>query len=315
MDVSIQARLSEALASAPVIPFSDSSRLILFSDCHRGDDSWADDFANNQSLFFHALGHYYQAGFTYLELGDGDELMENSQFAVIRRTYSHIFWLMRQFHLDGRFYMLWGNHDLERSDPRIVQKTLYSYCDERTRSEEPLFEGLQVHEALLLRHAETGQSILLVHGHQGDYVNDRLWQLDRFIVRHLWRHLQLLGVRDPTSPAENPAKRNRLENEMIAWVRANNQPLIAGHTHRPRFPARGDPPYFNDGCCVHPRAITGIEIQDGEIALIKWWQTAREDGTLYIAREVLDGPKKLRLLLKDRRSPWMPAGAAPRPPR
>ena len=29
-------------------------------------------------------------------------------------------------------------------------------------------------------------------------------------------------------------------------------------------------PFFNDGSCVHPRSITGIEIENGEISLIKW---------------------------------------------
>ena len=28
--------------------------------------------------------------------------------------------------------------------------------------------------------------------------------------------------------------------------------------------------YVNDGCCVHKRAITGIEIDRGEIRLIRW---------------------------------------------
>ena len=69
--------------------------------------------------------------------------------------------------------------------------------------------------------------------------------------------------------------------------------LIAGHTHRPRFPKKGSPPYFNDGSCVHPRCITGIEIQDGEISLIKWSLLARKGGALYVTREVLAGPEAL----------------------
>ena len=63
-------RLTELLATAPVIPFDNSDRFILFSDCHRGDNSWADDFAHNQGLHFHALQHYLEQGYTYIELGD-----------------------------------------------------------------------------------------------------------------------------------------------------------------------------------------------------------------------------------------------------
>jgi len=183
---------------------------------------------------------------------------------------------------------------MERKDPKNVEKTLYRYYDDRRGRYEPLFEGIEVHEGLVLRHSGTDNKIFLVHGHQGDLINDRLWWLGRFFVRCLWRHLQLLGVRDPTSPAKNFKKRVEVEKKIIGWVEANDQMLIAGHTHRPKFPDEGAPPYFNGGSCVHPRCITGIEIQHGEIVLIKWWVRPREDGALCVAREVLVGPKELQ---------------------
>ena len=67
-------RFSNAYRLAKRIEFDDSSKFIVFSDCHRGDNSFADDFANNRNIYFHALKHYYNEGFTYCELGDGDEL-------------------------------------------------------------------------------------------------------------------------------------------------------------------------------------------------------------------------------------------------
>jgi hypothetical protein len=51
--------------------------------------------------------------------------------------------------------------------------------------------------------------------------------------------------------------------------------------------------YFNDGSCVHPRSITGIEIAAGTISLIKWQIDTKEDGTLQIVRELLEGPARL----------------------
>ena len=73
-------RLTEVFNSSKTVDFDDSSKFILFSDCHRGDNSWADDFAHNEKLFFHALSYYYNEGFTYIEIGDGDELWENKKF-------------------------------------------------------------------------------------------------------------------------------------------------------------------------------------------------------------------------------------------
>lgn len=294
--MSTSKRLTQVFRSAKEVPFDDSSRFVLFSDCHRGDGGWADDFAHNQGVFFHALRHYYSNGFTYIQIGDGDELWENTRFADIKRTYSNIFWLMSKFYEEGRLFLIWGNHDATLRDPRNVRKALYCSYDETTQNSEPLFEGVEVFEGLVLRYTPTGNRIFLVHGHQGDLINDRLWRVGRFFVRYFWRNLQLLGVRDPTSPAKNFRKRLKVERRIADWVTANDQMLIAGHTHRPTFPAEGAPPYLNDGSCVHPRCITGIEIQDAEISLIKWSVTPDERGALYVTREVLAGPRKLRSL-------------------
>ena len=173
--MSIGTRLTQVFESAQEIPFDDSSRFIFFSDCHRGDNSWADDFAHNQVLYFHALSYYCAECFTYIEVGDGDELYENRSFVDIRYAHSHVFWLMRQFHKEQRFYLIFGNHDMERKDPKVVEKTLYRYYDYREETYKPLFEGLIVHEGLILRHSQTGQRIFVVHGNQGDLINDGLW--------------------------------------------------------------------------------------------------------------------------------------------
>ena len=51
-------RLTEVFESATEIPFDDSSKFILFSDCHRGDNSWSDDLAHNQTGVFHLIWRY-----------------------------------------------------------------------------------------------------------------------------------------------------------------------------------------------------------------------------------------------------------------
>lgn len=292
--MSTSKRLTEVFASAKEIPFDDSSKFALFSDCHRGDNSWADDFAHNQSLFFHALNQYYKEGFTYIEVGDADELWENKRLADIRRAHSHVFWLMGKFYKEERLYLIQGNHDMERKAPRIVRETLHRYHDDREEKYVPLFKDIKVHEGLVLKHVRTGNKIFLVHGHQGDLMNDRLWWLSRFFVRHFWRHLQLLGIRDPTSPAKNFKRRKKVERRIRKWVTDNNQMTICGHTHRSWFPKAGEEsPYFNTGSCVHPRCITGIEIQNGQIVLIKWWLKPNDAGMLRVAREVLEGPEDI----------------------
>jgi UDP-2,3-diacylglucosamine pyrophosphatase LpxH len=288
-------RLTAIFESATEIPFDDSSQFVFFSDCHRGDGSWADDFAHNQNVFYHALSRYYQEGYIYIEIGDGDELWENFRFDEIRQMYSNIFKLLRKFYTENRLYLIYGNHDKERKDLKTVKQTLYHYYDEKSGERIPLFDGIRVHGGLVLRYIPTGNTIFLAHGHQGDLINDHLWKLGKFLGRWFWRPLQLLGVHDLTRPAINSKKRKKVERKILRWVETHKQTFISGHTHRPRFPSPGAAPYFNDGSCVHPRSITGIEIKKGEILLVKWGLSTREDGALLISKDILAGPQKLSL--------------------
>ena len=288
-------RLTRAYKNARTIPFNDQSKFIFFSDCHRSDNSFADDFANNRNIYYHALKHYYQEGFQYCEIGDGDELWENLSFQPILEAHKNVYELMKQFHDEGRLYMVWGNHDMVYRNPSYVEKTLSSYFDPKTGTDVDLFCDIKFYEALILKHTETQQELFLTHGHQADWWNYVAWRWNRFLVRILWKPLNVMGIADPTSPAKNYKELIKVERRIKDWIVQNNNLMtIVGHTHRPRFPEPGDIPFFNDGSCVHPRSITGIEIEQGEISLIKWQVSTKDDGTLQIIRVLLEGPKSLR---------------------
>ncbi|QNJ97207.1 metallophosphoesterase family protein [Constantimarinum furrinae] len=292
--MSSQTRFSRAYKNAPRISFNDSSKFIVFSDCHRGDNSFADDFANNRNIYYHALKHYYNEGFTYCELGDGDELWENIEFKSVLEAHKNVFTLLRLFFAESRLHRLVGNHDMVYMNERYVEKNLYQYFNKVTGQDEPLFPNISFSEGLVLQHEVTGQELFMLHGHQADWMNYRGWKFNRFMVRALWRQLQVFGISDPTSPAKNYKELIKVERRTKKWIIDNNNLFtITGHTHRPRFPEPGDIAYFNDGSCVHPRSITGLEIENGAIALIKWQIATTEDGTLKVIRVLLEGPQKL----------------------
>jgi UDP-2,3-diacylglucosamine pyrophosphatase LpxH len=306
--MSVASRLSEVFKSSEELSFDDSSKFILVSDCHRGDNSWADDFAPNQNIFFYALNFYFDNGFTYIEIGDGEELWENRYFENIRKAHSHIYWKLRLFYEKHRLYLIWGNHNREWKNPRNVKKYLDHYYEERKRKPgarslpTPLFDGIKVHEGLILHHLPTNEKIFLTHGHQGDLLNDKYWWVGRFIVRILWKPLQIVGVKDPTRPAMNFEKRVKLEKEMTQWLNDNKGELgllVVGHTHRPYLPEENETPYCNTGSCVHPRCITGIEIENGKITLVEWFIDVHPVawGSLFVNRKILEGPRRLQDLL------------------
>ncbi|TNJ45318.1 metallophosphoesterase family protein [Tamlana fucoidanivorans] len=287
-------RLDRAYKNAKVIEFNDDSKFILFSDCHRGDNSFADDFANNRNIYYHALKYYYTEGFTYCELGDGDELWENLSFNSIFNAHKNVYLLMKLFHTAGRLHMIWGNHDMVYRDANYVKEHLSTYFEPKTGEDVSLFKNITYHEGLVLKHKKTQQEVFLTHGHQADWWNYTFWKWSRFMVRILWKPLNLMGVADPTSPAKNYKELIKVERRTKKWIADHNNLLtIVGHTHRPRFPEPGDISFFNDGSCVHPRSITGIEIENSSISLIKWQISTKEDGTLQIVRTLLEGPRKL----------------------
>ncbi|MDE6405947.1 MAG: serine/threonine protein phosphatase [Lachnospiraceae bacterium] len=279
--MSTSTRLNRAFLHAPLLPLSQRSRYILMSDCHRGIGTSSDNFLKNQHLYFAAMEHYYRQGFTYIELGDGDELWENRRIQNIMDIHSDVFRIFEQFHRQNRLYLLYGNHDIVKRKKRL----------------QPLFSPLCFYEGIILTTGTPPDhtpriSLYLTHGHQASLLNSTLWPLSRFLVRYVWNPLENLGVLDPTSAAKNYHTKNKCESRLNRWAEENRRILIAGHTHRPTLP---DNPahYYNTGSCVHPRCITCIEIERMTMTLVKWSMATRTDSTLYVAREIISGPVSL----------------------
>ena len=291
--MSTSERLNEVRKNAPVVPFDDSSRVVIMSDCHRGDGSWIDNFSHNQHIFGAALRYYFDNGFTYIENGDGDELWKFKSLSDISNVYIDIFRRLHRFYGENRLYLIYGNHDMEKKDPDFVQKNMAIFYDNHTNSYEPLFENIVVHEGLVLKHSGTGRELFVVHGHQGDLRDDRNWRTSKFLVRHFWRRMELLGFKDITSAAKNNVKKKRVENKLFDWAQENKTIIIAGHTHRPICPLDPNNLYFNDGSCVHPTSITGLELQNSELTLVKWSVRAAEDMTLFVRRQEIAVPRKI----------------------
>ena len=261
--MSFLSRMSRAYKNALVLPLSVDSKYILFSDCHRGDGRADDNFLKNEFLYLAALRYYDKYAFTYLELGDGDELWENRSIEQIRQMHPHSFEMLERFRREQRLYLIYGNHDM-------VKK----------------YKGGVFYESILLKDTLHKKNIFLTHGHQAQVMNSTYWKVNRFLVRYLWKNLELIGVPDPTSAAKNNMAKGSVEQRLAQWAAQQQVILIAGHTHHP-MAGTNQSPYFNTGSCVHPAGITGIEIERRCITLIKWSLGTRTDQTVCVQREVL----------------------------
>lgn len=291
--MSTYSRLTEVYSSAMRIPFDSSSKFVMISDCHRGDGSWVDNFLHNQHLYYAALKYYFDSGFTYYDLGDSEELWKFHNLEDISKIYIDIYRLLHLFYKQKRLFMIFGNHDIEKSDPAYVRRHMERFYDNHRDAYEPLFGGAIVHEGLVLQNTETGRELFLVHGHQGDIKDDQLWKAGRFFVYHFWRRMEHIGFKDITSAAKNNIKKKKVEHDLTEWAIDHNKIIIAGHTHRPTCPLDQTIPYFNVGSAVHPSCITAMELQGSALTLVKWNVRTKDEGVLYVKRQEIAVPRKI----------------------
>lgn len=287
--MSFQKRMSDTFSSALELPLTRDSRYILMSDCHRGAGNANDNFLKNEVLYLAALNHYFAEKYTYLELGDGDELWENRSMRKIKEIHLQSFSLLAKYDRENRAYFLYGNHDMVKRNFRFVRKHLRTgYCCE-AMTEKPLFPRVVFYQGIILKDALGKEDIYLTHGHQADPLNSTFWRVSRFLVRYLWRNLERLGIPDPTSAAKNNTRKKKSEEILANWAETEGVLLITGHTHHPMSGEKGSH-YLNTGSCVSPAGITAIEINNRTLTLVKWSLAVRHDQTLYVSREVLGEP-------------------------
>ena len=245
-------------------------RYIILSDVHKGDGKpRSDDFLHNRDIYLHALNYYRGGG-----------LPSGAQRGYRRGLESPLF--RRLSTLTKATFLLWNANLPARATTIICASTAITTKIGPIRSSVrrylwPALGHIQVHPAVVL-----GNRIFIVHGHQGDMNADRLSWISRRIVRHLWRPLQNTFEVSSLRAAENNLIRRRRDQNLYEWARARGLLLIAGHTHRAMFESCACQDqqidattiraanYLNDGCCVHTDCITGIEIDRGEIRLIRW---------------------------------------------
>lgn len=284
--MSCDTRLLKTFEEALRLPLTRNSRYVIFSDCHRGSGSAGDNFLKNEFLFLAALKYYFPKHFTYIELGDGDELWENRSFEAIKSMHPKSFRLLSDYFQANRFYSVYGNHDIIKKRARFVNKYTQDFYCCHSMCCRPLFPDIRYYPGIILEDREEKKDIYLTHGHQADLLNSTLWPLSRFLVRYVWKPLENLGIPDPTSAAKNNTRKKRSEEHLTLWAKQNRHLLITGHTHHPMIGTK-ESPYFNTGSCVSPGGITCIEIENRCLTLIKWELSTRDDQTAYVKREIL----------------------------
>jgi hypothetical protein len=120
-----------------ILDLKKHSRIIVFSDQHRGAKNGADDFMKAEASYLAALDYYFQNKFQFISLGDSEELWENTLLSV-KKHNKVTFEAEKKFLLKNRFFKIFGNHDLLWDNSPVATQQLKSIYDKKIK----VFEGI-----------------------------------------------------------------------------------------------------------------------------------------------------------------------------
>ncbi|QKJ32561.1 metallophosphoesterase family protein [Mucilaginibacter mali] len=292
-----------------VIPFDASAqKFIILSDQHKGARDGADDFAMAEKNYLAALDHYNRNSFHYINLGDSEELWENRYLSIKKHnkaTFEHEQLFLKR----NAFTKIFGNHDLYWDNDPLAAFGLSQLYGQSVKVLEGVVLQTKVHNrelSIYLTHGHQGdlQSdgnwlskwfISNVWGPLQAYLrinpntpanNDQLktthnrmmyeWSEKRedllLITGHTHQpvfksltHLETLYAGLDKAKADNDEPRIRNLQHQIDERHFKGDKVLEFKDHDYK------PCYFNSGCCCFDDGdITGIEIEDGHIRLIKW---------------------------------------------
>nr|MBA2329339.1 metallophosphoesterase [Flavisolibacter sp.] len=173
--------LNEEKEKGLIVPFdADNSKIIIFSDQHKGARNGADDFLKAEQNYLAALDFYYAEGYHFISLGDSEELWENTLHQV-KKHQKPAFEKEARFIPKNAFIKIFGNHDL--------------FWDNDPFSFLPLHEiynaDIKVYEGVVLQTSinQLRLNIFCTHGHQGDKVSDGNW-FSKFFIARIWAPFQ-----------------------------------------------------------------------------------------------------------------------------
>lgn len=286
-------RLDELYKTTEKVHINEHSQIVFMSDIHRGDNSVIDEFGQNRLLYEHALQYYYRDGYTYVEIGDGDELWEVSDYRKIALAHPAVFEALRSFQKAGRMVMISGNHNNQIIKPGYSKKYMERTYDDFLGEDIEILPGINPVEAIIFQYDPTGQELFVLHGHQGEMLSDYLSPAALFTNRYIWRYIHRAGIRYNANPTKSQYQPARREKVFKKWLKDHDLIMICGHTHRPRLSQPGEPPYFNTGCAIHPRGITCLELAFGEMVLVNWSLQTRRDGMIFVKRKIMKNPVRI----------------------
>lgn len=284
-------------------------KYVILSDQHKGAGGGADEFRLCKDAYVDALNHYQVDGFTLILLGDAEELWEQG-FRSVRRTYDDVlslegsfgfgryiriwgnhddYWMsdkkvrkhlspympgggvheglrfevVRKQRLLGTLLLLHGHQGTLGSDKiRFLSKLVlrpYRYLQrwfgigKTTPAKDFCLRG--DHERDMYEWAAAQNKMVLIAGH----THRPVWKART----HLQKLEEELAQMKTEPKSDNRDQRIKRKEAEIEGRKKKTPPC--NDTVKDKWC------YFNTGCCKFKDGeITGMEIESGQLRLIKW---------------------------------------------
>ena len=310
-----QQRVFEQTESQPLDP---DRRYVIFADLHMGNGAKADDFLHNSALFNSALANHYLPNEYDLILNGDVEELARYRLAAIMRRWSTTYELFSRFQRRGTLHRLVGNHDLElmegQDDRFDIQEALrFSYKNNTIfifhGHQSSLFYSRNIEWVdLVLRYAANPLRIsnyTISHNSRKRFAMER--RVYRFaaskkilsIVAHTHRPLfesmnksdsikfEIESLCRDYSDAEGQ-RRNAIEDR-IKVLKEDLRSLMNDPDHEEYEESLYNanllvPCMFNSGCVLGKHGITCLEIENGQMKLVYWFDSRRSQRYLHYRR-------------------------------
>ena len=300
--------LDELFRNSPRIDIKAGSKWVIFSDLHIGNGTSKDDFKANADLFVHVLKQYYLPGqFNLILNGDVEELQRFSEKKIVG-TWPDVYWLFDAFHQKEQLYKTIGNHDLglllnEGKDSRypLHHGLILNWNDHSIF----IFHGHQASDKYLkynrllgitlkylanplriknysvahssrkqyaiekkVYHFSASRKLVSIIGHTHRPLFESLSKAERLKhkIEQLTREYSEL-----VDPGKHKTIKKSIKNykkELLKMYKNDRESFLRRNVYHTAITV---PCLFNSGCVIGKRGITALEIEEGHIRLVHWF--------------------------------------------
>ena len=299
----IYEQLDKLYQQARSVQIGEKDRLVIFSDLHMGDGSSTDDFKVNADLFAYALEHYYhQKEYKLVLNGDVEELQRYS-LKKIHKAWSNVIELFSKF--GDNLYKTVGNHDLKLSV--LSREELQHPVDDAIKlcfeeGEIFIFHGHQASKKYQRHNQLVGFTLkyfanpLGIKNYSVSHDSRKQFKIEK-IAYHYAAYKKVISVightHRPLFESLHKMDRIRFKIEQLCRDFANTrEPHIAKaikvlrqslkKAHKEQMLEKQDGGYmynsllllpclFNSGTVIGKRGMTCLEIENGKISLVHWF--------------------------------------------